>query len=31
MGYNNKLDMEKGMRKENTVKEYQDFSWLYKG
>ena len=31
MGYNNSLDMEKGLKKENTAKQYQDFMWLYKG
>ena len=31
MGYNSSLDMDKNREKENTMKQYQDFMWLYKG
>tara|TARA_Y100001938_G_scaffold16787_1_gene20747 strand:+ start:2032 stop:3627 length:1596 start_codon:yes stop_codon:yes gene_type:complete len=31
MGYNSSLDVEKGREREETIKQYQDYMWLYKG
>ena len=31
VGYNRILDTDKGTEADNTLKEYQEFMWLYKG
>ena len=31
MGYNNSLDVDKATKKEETMQQYHDFMWLYKG